>query len=61
METKLSFWPKGPNKPFVFCDIVGREGGLPSQSNKKAKVALESKFNVDEANKIVSECDLGLV
>ena len=45
-----NFWPRGPDCPLVFCDIVGREGGAHS-GNKKSSVF--SKCNEDEANKVV--------
>ena len=45
------FWPKGPNFPLAFCDVVGREGGAVS-GNKKS--SLFSKSNAVEADKVVS-------
>lgn len=49
-----NFWPQGEGKPFVFVNIVGKEGGEHTGQRGKAKVGLESKFNVDEAMKIVN-------
>ena len=40
--------------PLVFVDLVGREGGEHTGQRGKTKVGLESKFNKDEARKIVS-------
>ena len=48
------FWPQGENKPFVFVNIEGREGSEHTGQRGKAKVGLESKYNKDEAKKIVS-------
>ena len=46
-----NFWPKGPNFPLAFCDVVGKEGGAVS-GNKKS--SLFSKSNTVEADKVVS-------
>ena len=46
-----NFWPKGPNCPLAFCDIIGQEGGAVS-GNKKS--SLFSKSNAAEADKVVS-------
>ena len=48
------FWPQGEDKPFVFVNVVGTEGGEHTGQRGKTKVGLESKFNRDEARKIVS-------
>ena len=39
--------------PLVFVDLVGREDGEHTGQRGKIKVGLESKFNKDEARKIV--------
>ena len=49
-----NFWPQGERMPLVFVDLVGREGGEHTGQRGKTKVGLESKFNKDEARKIVS-------
>ncbi len=49
-----NFWPRGEGKPFVFVDLVGEEGREHTGHRGKTKVGLESKFNKDEAKKIVS-------
>ena len=41
------FWPRGPQCPIVFCDIVGKEEKAISHQQ-------ESKCNRIEANKIVT-------
>lgn len=48
-----NFWPQGEGMPLVFVDLVGREGGEHTGQRGKTKVGLESKFNRDEARKIV--------
>ena len=53
-EAHLKFWPQGKDKPFVFVNIEGEEGREHTGRRGKAKVGLESKFNKDEAKKIVS-------
>ena len=42
-ETKLKFWPRGPQMPIMFCNIVGKEVQVGS-----------SKSNPEEAEKAVS-------
>ena len=51
----VSFWPQGEGKPFVFVNVVGKEGKEHTGHRGKTKVGLESKFNKDEARKIVSK------
>ena len=51
-ESLLTFWPRGPAKPFVFVDVVGKEEQF--YSGQKGNISLDSKFNSDEAAKIVS-------
>ena len=46
------FWPRGPDHPLAFCDVVGQEGGATS-GNKKS--SLFSKSNAIEAAKVVSQ------
>ena len=43
------FWPRGPQWPIAFCDIVGKEEGASSHH----KAHQESKCNKIEADKIV--------
>ena len=53
-EALLSrFWPKGKEKPFVFCDVVGQEGESHTGQKGMARVGLGSKYNEKEAKKIV--------
>jgi len=53
-EARLrDFWPKGGNKPFVFCDVIGREAETHTGQKGTARVGLESKYNKEEARKIV--------
>ncbi len=47
------FWPKGKQKPFVFCDVVGTVGESHTGQKGSARVGVESKYNVKEAEKIV--------
>jgi len=47
------FWPKGGKKPFVFCDVTGREAETHTGQKGTARVGLESKYNKEEAKKIV--------
>ena len=51
-ESLQTFWPRGSAKPFVFVDVVGREEQF--YSGQKGNISLDSKFNSDEAAKIVS-------
>ena len=47
------FWPQGRRRPFVFCDIIGREAETHTGQKGTARVGLESKYNKEEAKKIV--------
>ena len=47
------FWPQGKEKPFVFCNVVGREAETHTGQKGTARVGLESKYNKEEAMKIV--------
>ena len=47
------FWPQGRRRPFVFCDIIGREAETHTGKMGTARVGLESKYNKEEARKIV--------
>ena len=47
------FWPQGKQKPFVFCNVVGREAETHTGQKGTARVGLESKYNKEEAMKIV--------
>ena len=57
-ETKLDrFWP-GPEKsrcPILFCDVIGKEGEhkTGSKATGGKKIGIDSKFNENEANKVV--------
>lgn len=44
------FWPRGPQCPIAFCDIVGKEERAISHHTAHQK----SKCNRTEANKIVT-------
>lgn len=39
----------------VFCNVIGEEDEVHTGKKGKARVGLESKFNVKEARKIVSD------
>ena len=47
------FWPQGMERPFVFCNVVGREAETHTGQKGTARVGLESKYNKEEAVKIV--------
>ena len=48
------FWPnQNAATPFVFCDIVGTEAVTETEFINKTRVGQESKFNEQEADKIV--------
>ena len=47
------FWPQGKERPFVFCNVVGREAETHTGQKGTARVGLESKYNKEEAMKIV--------
>ena len=49
-----NFWPRGPNCPILFCDIVGSEGERETTSREGRKVAIGSKSNRKDALKTVS-------
>ncbi len=53
-EVYLWFWPRGPRKPFVFVHVEGTESESHTGRKGKARVGLESKYNKQEAGKIVS-------
>ena len=53
-EVHLRFWPHGPRKPFVFVHVEGIESESHTGRKGKARVGLESKYNKQEAEKIVS-------
>ena len=57
METRLKFWPQGARKPFVFVNVEGVESESHTGRKGKARVGLESKYNKQEAKKIVSHND----
>ena len=63
LEANLTLWPQGKEKPFVFVNVIGTEGREHTGQRGKAKVGLESKFNKDEARKIVSKItsDLSII
>jgi len=49
----FGFWPQGRKRPFVFCDVIGREAETHTGQKGTARVGLESKYNKEEAKKIV--------
>ena len=58
MENKAkslkTFWPDcDPTTPFVFCDVVGTEKVTDTEFIDKIRVGQESKYNPEEADKIV--------
>ena len=53
-EAHLTFWPHGARKPFVFVNVEGVERESHTGRKGKARVGLESKYNKQEALKIVS-------
>ena len=48
------FWPQGERLPMVFCQMEGEEDSGHVGSGGGANVESKSKFNKDEAKKIVS-------
>ena len=50
-----TFWPKGNRHPIMFVDVIGEEG-LDKIASSKAdvKVGVDSKFNLKEAELVVS-------
>ena len=48
------FWPKS-GKPFLFCDVIGKEKVDHTGQKGSSGVGQESKYNVEEAIKIVSK------
>jgi superfamily I DNA and/or RNA helicase len=55
LERLQGFWPRGPRKPFVFCNVVGSEDeNNGARQDGTAPVGVESKRNNKEAKKIVS-------
>ena len=48
------FWPQGERLPMVFCQMEGEEDSGHIGSGGGANVESKSKFNKDEAKKIVS-------
>ena len=56
-EAKLDgFWPQGENCPIVFVNTVGIEReDLTGRREGADKIGIESKFNQEEVNKVVSE------
>ena len=54
-ESKLKgFWPQGEECPIMFVDVVGEEG-QDSTGSKGASIGVDSKFNEEEAKKVVSK------
>ena len=49
------FWPQGEQRPMVFCDMAGREEQVHTGMKGTTKVGMESKYNTEEAKKIVSK------
>ena len=54
IEAHLRFWPRGREKPFIFVNVEGQERESHTGRKGKARVGLESKYNKEEAEKIVS-------
>ena len=53
-ETCLQgFWPRGPKFPIIFCDFVGKEGEYKAGSKGEKQIGIDSKFNYEEAEKVV--------
>ena len=50
-----SFWPRGEEKPMVFCQVEGEENSGYLGPKGRTKVESQSKFNQKEAKKIVSK------
>ena len=58
MENKAknlkTFWPNcDPTMPFVFCDVIGTEKVTDTEFIDRIFVGKESKYNPQEADKIV--------
>ena len=57
-ESKLKgFWPQGEECPIMFVDVVGEEGQHLTGS-KGASIGVDSKFNEEEAKKVVSKINV---
>ncbi len=48
------FWPRSPQYPIVFCDIIGEETQQETGTIDGNRVGIESKHNIIEAQKAVS-------
>lgn len=49
------FWPAGSQCPIVFCDVIGEETQEETGTIDGKRVGIESKHNITEAKKAVSE------
>lgn len=66
MRNLEEFWPRGNDLPIMFVDVVGEEGLNKIGSNKgKSKVGMDSKYNMKEAELVVSDiahcCELSVL
>lgn len=52
------FWPEGPDLPIVFCDVIGEENEAVIGSLGQKRVGIESKHNITEAKKVVSQLSI---
>ena len=51
-----SFWPRGNSSPIMFVNVVGEEGLDKIRSSKsEVKVGMDSKYNIREAELVVSQ------
>ena len=51
-KTLRTFWPNS-DTPFAFCDVIGTEKVTDTEFIDKICVEQESKYNPEEADKIV--------
>ncbi len=47
------FWPQGVEFPIVFCNVIGKEEEAMTGSIEGTAVGVGSKFNNEEATKVV--------
>lgn len=59
-EDLENFWPRGNEFPIMFVDVVGEEGQDIDSSKREAKVGVDSKYNLKEAELVVRDCQSAL-
>ncbi len=53
-EKLKEFWRLGGNIPIMFVDVVGKEGQDIGSSKTETKVGVDSKYNMEEVDLVVS-------